>query len=198
MLSQSQKRSLILASSSPYRKWLLERLGIPFDVHSPAIEEDRQPGETPGRMVERLAESKAAIVAQRYPAAVVIGSDQVAMHGGEVVGKPGNVEGARRQLATFSGRQVDFLTAVSVQCPELALRFSACVVTEVCFRDLTADEIERYVARDNPIDCAGSFKSEAAGTALLRSMRSSDPTAIVGLPLISVAQALREAGYNVP
>jgi len=198
MPSQSQKRSLILASSSPYRKLLLERLGLPFDVQSPAVEETRQAGETPRRMVERLAESKAAIVAQRFPAAVVIGSDQVAVHGEEVVGKPGNAEGARLQLASFSGRQVDFLTAVSVQCLEIALHFSACVVTEVCFRDLAEDEIERYVAFDNPIDCAGSFKSEAAGTALLRSMQSSDPTAIVGLPLISVAQALRAAGYNVP
>jgi len=198
MPSQSQKRSLILASSSPYRKLLLERLGIPFDVQAPAIDETRQPGESPDRMVERLAQSKAAIVARRVPAAVVIGSDQVAVHGGEVVGKPGSTEGARRQLAAFSGRQVDFLTAVSVQCLELALRFSACVVTQVCFRDLNEGEIRRYIARDNPIDCAGSFKSEAAGAALLRSMQSADPTAIIGLPLISVAQALREAGFDVP
>jgi septum formation protein len=198
MPPQSQKRSLILASSSPYRKLLLERLGIPFEVESPTIDESRLPGETPARMVERLAESKAARVAQRAPGAVVIGSDQVAVHDGQVIGKPGSPERARMQLNSFSGQRVDFLTAVSVQCLETGLQFAACVVTEVCFRDLAEDEIERYVARDNPVDCAGGFKSEAAGTALLRAMRSSDPSAIIGLPLISVAQALREAGYAVP
>jgi len=198
MPPQSQKRSLILASSSPYRKMLLERLGIPFTVRSPAVDETPLPGEAPARLVERLAESKAGAIAQHSPHAVVIGSDQVAVHDGQVVGKPGDALRARRQLASFSGRQVDFLTAVSVQCLELGLRYATCVVTEVLFRDLDAREIERYVARDNPVDCAGGFKSEAAGTALLRAMRSSDPTAIVGLPLISVAEALRQAGYPVP
>ena len=149
-------------------------------------------------MVERLANSKAGVVARRFPAAVVVGSDQVAVHDGQVIGKPGSADRARLQLRSFSGHQVDFLTAVSVQCLELGLRFAACVVTEVCFRTLADDEIERYVARDNPIDCAGSFKSEAAGTTLLSAMRSSDPTAIIGLPLISVAQALRQAGYAMP
>jgi septum formation protein len=189
---------LILASSSPYRKMLLDRLGIPFEVRSPAVDESRQAGESPERMVERLAALKAAAVAQGSPAAVVIGSDQVALYDGQVVGKPGNVARARQQLSSFSGRQVDFLTAVSVQCLEAQLSFAACVLTEVCFRDLSKAEIERYIARDNPVDCAGSFKSEAAGSTLLRSMRSSDPTAIVGLPLISVAEALRQAGYAVP
>jgi len=189
---------LILASSSPYRKLLLERLGIPFAVLSPAVDETPLPGEKPARLVERLAESKAAAIAKRSPLAVVIGSDQVAVHAGQMVGKPGSTDRARLQLASFSGRQVDFLTAVSVQCLELDLRYAACVVTEVIFRELEALEIERYVALDNPVDCAGSFKSEAAGTALLRAMRSTDPTAIVGLPLISVAQALRQAGYAVP
>jgi septum formation protein len=195
---QTQKRSLILASSSPYRKMLLDRLGIPFAVQSPEVDESRQAGESPERMVERLAAWKASAVAQGSPAAVVIGSDQVALHEGRVVGKPGSTARARQQLSSFSGRQVDFLTAVSVQCLEARLSFAACVVTEVCFRDLSEAEIERYIARDNPVDCAGSFKSEAAGIALLRSMRSSDPTAIVGLPLISVAEALRQAGYAVP
>jgi septum formation protein len=198
MPPQSQKRSLILASSSPYRKLLLERLGIAFDVVSPSVDESRQPGEAPARLVERLAEAKATAVARLSPAAVVIGSDQVAVHDGRVVGKPGDAARARQQLASFSGRQVDFLTAVSVQCRELDLRYAACVVTEVLFRDLAMAEIERYVARDNPVDCAGAFKSEAAGIALLRAMRSSDPTAIIGLPLISVAQALREAGLAAP
>jgi septum formation protein len=177
---------------------LLERLGIPFEVRSPAVDESRQAGESPERMVERLAASKAAAVAQGSPAAVVIGSDQVALHDGQVVGKPGSAARARQQLSSFSGRQVDFLTAISVQCLEARLSFADCVLTEVCFRDLSEAEIERYIARDNPVDCAGSFKSEATGTALLRSMRSSDPTAIVGLPLISLAEALRQAGYAVP
>jgi len=198
MPPQSQKRSLILASSSPYRKMLLERLGVPFTVLSSAVDESRRPGEAPARMVQRLAETKAAIVAQDSPAAVVIGSDQVAVHAGQVVGKPGDAARARQQLTSFSGSEVEFLTAVSVQCLELGLHFAASVVTEVSFRDLTAAEIERYIARDNPLDCAGAFKSEAAGIALLQATHSSDPTAIIGLPLISVAQALREAGYNVP
>ena len=177
---------------------LLERLGVPFTVLSSAVDESRRPGEAPARMVQRLAETKAAIVAQDSPAAVVIGSDQVAVHAGQVVGKPGDAARARQQLTSFNGSEVEFLTAVSVQCLELGLHFAASVVTEVSFRDLTAAEIERYVARDNPLDCAGAFKSEAAGIALLQAMHSSDPTAIIGLPLISVAQALREAGYNVP
>jgi septum formation protein len=198
MQQQSQKRSLILASSSPYRKMLLVRLGIPFEVFSPAVDETALAGEPPSRLVRRLASAKAQAVAGRFPAAVVIGSDQLAVHDGQVVGKPGTAARARQQLASFSGSRVDFQTAVAVMCAELGFEFTALVTTEAIFRDLSAVEIQRYVARDRPLDCAGGFKSEEAGTTLLRALRSDDPTAIVGLPLISVAEALRQVGYPVP
>ena len=198
MQPQSQKRSLILASSSPYRKALLERFGIPFAVRSPEVDEAPRPGEPPPAQVERRAQVKAATVAGQAPAAVVIGSDQVAVHDGKVVGKPGDPRGARQQLASFSGRRVDFLTAFSVRCIELDYQVTVSVPTEVYFRELSTAEIQRYVAQDNPVDCAGAFKSEATGVTLLREMRSSDPTAIVGLPLISLAETLRRAGFRIP
>ena len=198
MHPQAHKKSLLLASSSPYRKLLLERLGIPFEVHSPQIDETARPGETPARLVKRLAAEKAEAVARLLPAAVVIGSDQLALHDGQVVGKPGTAARARRQLASFSGSRVDFLTALSVRCEDSGFRFENTVTTEVWFRSLSQAEIRRYVARDDPIDCAGGFKSEATGTALLQAMRSDDPTAIIGLPLICLAEALRQAGFDLP
>jgi septum formation protein len=198
MQPQSHVRKLILASSSPYRKLLLERLQLPFEATAPAIDESPLPGESPSALVARLAARKAAVVAARNPAAVVIGSDQVAVHRARIVGKPGTTERAREQLAAFSGDSVEFLTAVSVQCRETGQRHDRTVITEVAFRTLTADEIRRYVRLDRPLDCAGAFRSEAAGGALLRYMRSDDPSAIVGLPLIAVAAALREAGFAVP
>ncbi len=198
MHAKSQKRSLILASSSPYRKLLLERLGLPFEVQYSSVDESPQPGETPARQVKRLAAAKTDAVCECRPAAVVIGSDQLAVHEGRVLGKPGSAAGARRQLTAFSNSRVDFLTALSIRCADSGFRFEKTVTTEVRFRTLSAAEIRRYVALDHPIDCAGGFKSEACGTALLQAMRSDDPTAIVGLPLISVAEALRQAGFKVP
>jgi septum formation protein len=198
MQAQSQKRLLVLASSSPYRKLLLERLGLPFEVHPPAIDETPAAGESAAQLVARLADEKAQVIAHRLPAAVVIGCDQVAAHRGRLVGKPGTAARARQQLAWFSGSQVDFLSAVAVHCQELDFRFATTVVTEVCFRTLSEQEIRHYVERDNPVDCAGGFKSEETGTALLSAMRSDDPTAIIGLPLIRLAEALREAGYALP
>jgi len=195
---QSQKRLLILASSSPYRKLLLQRLGIPFETHGPAIDESALRGETPVALVARLAGEKAQAVALRWPEAIVIGSDQVAVHNGQVVGKPGSAAGARQQLAAFSGSRIDFLTAVSVRCADSGFRFERIVTTEVRFRILKEAEIRRYVQRDNPVDCAGSFKSEETGSALLQAMRSDDPTAIIGLPLIGIAEALRLAGFDLP
>jgi septum formation protein len=177
---------------------LLERLGLPFEVQSPSVDESPQPGETPGRQVKRLAAAKAEAVSQCRPAAVVIGSDQLAVHEGRVLGKPGSAAGARRQLTAFSGSRVDFLTAISIRCAETGFHFERTVTTEVRFRTLSPAEIRRYVALDHPVDCAGGFKSEASGTALLHAMRSDDPTAIVGLPLISVAEALRQAGFDAP
>ena len=198
MQVQSQKRSLVLASSSPYRKLLLERLGLPFEIRSPAIDETPAANETAKQLVARLADAKALAVADRFPAAVVIGCDQVAVHQGTIVGKPGTAASARRQLAAFSGSHVDFLSAVAVRCQESGYHFATTVVTEVFFRTLAEDEIRRYVERDDPVDCAGGFKSEETGVALLRAMRSDDPTAIIGLPLICVAEALRRAGLELP
>jgi septum formation protein len=198
MQKQAQKKSLLLASSSPYRKMLLERLGLPFEIQVPAVDEAERPGESPARLVARLAAEKAEAVAVRAPGAIVIGSDQVAVHNGRAVGKPGSAAKARQQLLAFSGSRVDFLTAVCVRCTGSDFRFDRTVTTEVRFRLLSEPEIRRYVAHDNPVDCAGGFKSEAAGITLLQAMRSDDPTAIIGLPLISVAEALRQAGLELP
>lgn len=198
MQAQSLKRTLILASSSPYRKSLLARLGLPFEVCSPATDETHRPDEPPAELAARLAREKAASVARRFPQAVVIGSDQVAVHRGRIIGKPGTAERARRQLERFSGESVDFITAISVQCQQSGLRYEATVATEVAFRPLSGAEIRRYVDLDQPTDCAGAIRSEAAGPTLLSAMRSSDPTAIIGLPLIAVAAALRLAGFTLP
>jgi len=198
MQSQSRKCPLILASSSPYRKILLERFGLPFEACSPAIDEDALPGEEPAALAARLAGEKAEAVSRRRPEAVVIGSDQVAVFEGRIIGKPGSMAAARRQLAAFSGQRVIFLSAVAVRCAEREFHFDTIVPTEVVFRTLSAAEIRRYVERDMPVDCAGGFKSEQTGTALLQAMRSDDPTAIIGLPLISVGEALRRAGFDVP
>jgi len=177
---------------------LLERLGLPFSVQVPRVDETPCAGEAAGHLVTRLAHDKANAVARRFPAAVVIGSDQLAVCGDKVVGKPGNEENAIRQLQAFSGQTVHFMTAVSVLCAESGFEFRQTIVTDIRFRDLAEDEILRYVENDLPLDCAGSFKSEAGGISLMNAMRSDDPTAIVGLPLISISEALRQAGYKVP
>jgi septum formation protein len=198
MPRSSQNRQLILASSSPYRKMMLERLGIPFDTCPPAVDETPHTGETARRLVRRLAAAKADDVARRFPAGVIIGSDQVAVHQGQIVGKPGTAARARRQLGQFSGSRVDFLSAIAVRCLDSGFRYQAVIPTRVTFRSLSAAEIRRYVEQDRPLDCAGGFRSEASGTALLEAMQSQDPTAIIGLPLIAVAEALRQAGFAVP
>lgn len=198
MQQQSHKRNLILASSSPYRKILLERLGIPFRVHSPDADETPLKNEDPTRLVARLAASKAAAVALQFPGAVTIGSDQVATYDEEIIGKPLTTAAAVRQLQRFSGRTVHFLTAVSLLCKDMGFEENFTVLTEVSFRELSTPEIQRYIEKDQPLDCAGSFKSEAAGIGLLTAMKSSDPTAIVGLPLIGLSKSLRSAGFEVP
>ncbi len=195
---KSHPRALILASTSPYRRLLLERLGLPFEVVGPGIDEIPRPGEAPDTLAARLADEKALAVARRFPQAVVIGSDQVAVHAGRIIGKPGTPDEARRQLASFSGGQVVFLSAFSLRRLEDGFRHEGIVETEVLFRELTDGEIRRYVERDRPVDCAGGFRSEATGSALLQAMTSSDPTAIIGLPLIAVSEGLREAGFGVP
>jgi septum formation protein len=198
MPAQSQFEQLILASGSPYRSLLFQRLNLPFEVHSPDIDESPMENESPLDLVRRLADQKSAAVAGRFPAALVIGSDQVAVCGERIVGKPGNAARARKQLRDFSGQSIVFHTAVTVRCEATGFFFEHTVDTEVRFRQLGEAEIERYVKQENPIDCAGSFKSEAAGICLLQGLVSNDPTAIIGLPLIAVSEALRLAGFPLP
>ena len=177
---------------------MLERYPLAFETAAPGSDETALPGETPATLVARLSLDKAMSVANRHPAAVVIGSDQVAECGGAIVGKPGSVENARRQLAAFSGRAVTFLSAFAIVQAETGFVFERTVPTEVVFRSLGTDEIDRYLSLDRPLDCAGSFRSEANGPALLQRMTSDDPTAIMGLPLIELAKGLRAAGVPVP
>ena len=187
---------LILGSTSRYRRELLGRLRLPFDVQAPAVDENPLPGETPAATALRLALAKAPEVAARFPHAVVIGSDQVAEHAGQPVGKPGSHERAREQLRAMSGCSVVFHTAVAVVRAATGHAGSALVPVTVRFRTLNDTEIERYLHAEQPYDCAGSAKSESLGIALLDSIESSDPTALVGLPLIKTCQLLREAGLD--
>jgi septum formation protein len=198
MQLQSHNSKLILASSSPYRKLLLEQLDIPFVTCPPDVDESALSGEDAAALVRRLAMKKGVFVAQQFPDAVVIGSDQLAECNGQVVGKPGSVSKAIAQLHLFSNQTVIFRTAIAVLCRASGFLFESTVVTDVGFRRLEDDEIRRYVAADNPIDCAGSFKSESLGISLLNHMTSTDPTAIVGLPLISLSKALRKTGISLP
>lgn len=177
---------------------LLERLGLEFETFSPDIDETRRNGESAEDLVARLAGQKADAVAADKPSTVVIGSDQVAACQGKIIGKPGSLSNAVRQLQDFSGKRVQFFTAISVICLETRLRLDHTTPTDVCFRELSDVEIERYVNLDQPLDCAGSFKSERAGISLLESMTSNDPTAIIGLPLIALSRALRKAGFLLP
>jgi septum formation protein len=186
--------SLILASTSRYRKDLLERLGLAFATENPGVDESARAGESPAALAERLAEAKARAVAARHPGAVVVGSDQVAACGDRRLGKPGTAERAREQLAAASGRDVLFHTAVAVLHPGgLELHRDQ---TRVRFRTLTAGEIARYVELDAPFDCAGSFRSEGLGVALFEAIETRDPCALIGLPLVWLAAALARAGLD--
>ncbi len=188
---------LVLASTSRYRAELLRRLGLPFASVAPQVDEEQLPAETPESCAARLAEAKARAVAARRPGACVIGSDQVADWGGRILGKPGNAGRAMEQLRCFSGQRVAFHTAVCVVAPDGSER-GMLDTTTVVFRDLEDAEIARYVERESPLDCAGSFRAEGLGIALFERIESTDPTALVGLPLIGVARLLREAGYRLP
>jgi len=198
MQSQSHKPEIILASSSAYRKLLLERLKLEFSVFSPDIDESPLDQESPEHLVVRLAREKARAVSEQRPAAIVIGSDQLAVFENRIIGKPDTDDAAVQQLRSFSGQCVQFLSAVRLCCVDSGFDAGSMILTEVVFRALSDDEIRRYVELDQPLDCAGGFKSEAAGISLLTSMRSQDPTAIIGLPLITVSALLREAGFEVP
>ena len=185
---------LILASTSIYRRELLSRLGLPFEQARPEVDETALAGEAPAALALRLARAKAAALVNAD--SWVIGSDQVAELDGQPLGKPGTFDAAFAQLSAMSGRSVHFHTAVCLAGPGAA--HSASDLTQVHFRDLSADEIERYLHAESPLDCAGSFKCEGLGISLFEAIDSRDPTALVGLPLIATARLLRQAGFRVP
>ncbi len=189
---------LILASTSPYRRLLLERFGVPFETARPNVGEEHVAGETPSDRAMRLAVAKAEDVAARHPGAVVIGSDQVAASGHKVLDKPGDAATCRAQLASLSGSDAKFYTACAVIGPAGSVRLVHLDATTVFFRPLSGKEIERYVEREKPFDCAGGFKAEGLGITLFESIENQDPTALIGLPLIWLASALRRAGYALP
>lgn len=189
-------RPLVLGSTSVYRKDLLSRLGLPFEVVSPQVDETPLVGESPRDLALRLALAKARAVAHMHPEAVVIGSDQVADLGGVPLGKPGTHERAVAQLARMSGQTVVFQTAVAVVCQASGYAALELAPVSVKFRHLSAQDIENYLQREQPYDCAGSAKSEGLGIALLERIDSDDPTALIGLPLIRTCHLLRSAGVD--
>jgi septum formation protein len=189
---------VILASTSRYRRALFARLQVPFECVAPEVDEAAQPGELAAELATRLARAKAMAVLVRRPDAVVIGSDQAALRGSEILGKPGTPEACREQLRRSSGQSVVFLTAVHVIDGATQTAQSHLDETRVHFRDLTLAEIDRYIERDDPLDCAGGFKAESLGIALFERIDSRDPTALTGLPLAWLSRALRIAGLQVP
>lgn len=196
MANPATNPALILASGSRYRAELLGRLQIAFQAMPSQVDETPQPGENPRELTQRLAVAKARALAQAHPQAWILGSDQSASAQGRILGKPGTLERAREQLRLLSGQIVEFLTAVAlVQGTRL---LQALDVTTVRFRRLDEATIARYLAAEPALDCAGSFKCEGLGISLFEEMRSSDPTGLIGLPLIRTAALLREAGFRIP
>lgn len=187
---------LILASTSIYRRELLERLRIPFEVISPKVDETALSGESSHDLSLRLAHAKAAAVSKTRPDAWIIGSDQVADLCGAAIGKPGNFERAMAQLQLMRGQTVTFYTALCLMKGDK--QTTLCIPTEVKFRKLSDDVLETYLLTEEPYDCAGSAKSEGLGISLLEAIKSDDPTALVGLPLIALTTLLRDAGFAIP
>ncbi len=186
-------RRLVLASSSRYRRALLERYGVAFSSTAPDIDENPLPGESPRALVRRLGEAKAAAVSGD----LVIGSDQLAVVGDEIFGKPLTTAVAEQQLRTLSGREIEFLTSVAVRDGKSGECYSEIVSVSVAFRHLTPADIATYVAIEQPLDCAGGFKCEGLGITLFERIESDDPTALTGLPLIALARLLRRHGFDV-
>lgn len=191
-------RPLILGSTSRYRRELLARLGLAFDAQAPDVDETPEAGEAPQALAKRLALAKAREVAQRFPDAIVIGSDQVADLHGTPLGKPHTHERAISQLSQMSGQTVLFHTAVAVVCQASGFEALEVAVIRTHFRALSLAEIERYLLAEQPYDCAGSAKSEGLGISLLQSIDNDDPTALIGLPLIRTCHMLRQAGLQIP
>ena len=190
------KPLFLLASTSAYRRELAARLHLPFEVANPQVDETAIPGESPPQRAQRLSLAKARAVAQRHRHALVVGSDQVAALGERILHKPRDAESCRRQLAALAGHTASFYTGCALVHPHGTQTYLD--TTSVVFRTLTPEEIERYVAAEQPFDCAGGFKAEGLGIALFERIDSADPSALIGLPLIWLAGALRAAGLQVP
>lgn len=188
--------TLALASTSPYRRELLARLRVPFEVAAPLVDETPRPGESPRALVERLSREKALAVAARFADALVIGSDQVAILDGVPLSKPGTHERAVAQLAAMRGRRIEFLTGVAVHATATGATHARVVPYFVEFRDFADAEAEAYLAAERPYDCAGAAKAEGLGIALIRRMEGDDPTALVGLPLIALVDLLALHGFR--
>lgn len=196
-IGQSGPHRLVLASTSPYRRELLNRLGVAFDVSAPDVDESRLPGERPEALVRRLAEAKARAVGLYHTEALIIGSDQVAVIDGEILGKPGAHEAAAGQLRRLSGRRVTFLTGLCLLNSVTGHVQLEVIPFHVIFRELTDGMIENYLRREQPYNCAGSFKSEGLGIALFERLEGDDPTALIGLPLIRLSRMLEAEGIAV-
>ena len=189
---------LILASTSPFRAELLLRLALPFDTFAPDIDETSTAGESPEAMVRRLTAAKAEAARKTHPAHLVIASDQCAVCDGEIIGKPGNHENAVRQLSSFAGKEVRFLTGLALLNTRTGNMQLDVVPFGVTFRQLSAAQIERYLERERPYNCAGSFKSEGLGITLFEKMSGDDPNALIGLPLIRLTTFLINEGVELP
>lgn len=190
-------QQIVLASSSAFRQALLQRLALPFEVAVPAIDEAALPSETAPQTAARLAEAKARAVAPRHAGALIIGSDQIAVCGNQSMGKPGNHANAVRQLQAMRGNSVVFHTALCLLNARTGSAQNATVPTTVTFRNLSDEEIERYLRREQPYDCAGSAKSEGLGIALIERLQGDDPNALIGLPLIALVGMLKREGVSV-
>ncbi len=190
-------KTLVLASTSPFRKALLERLELPFETQAPEVDEQRLQGETAEQLVRRLAEAKARAVAASWPDALIIGSDQVAVIDNEVLGKPGNHDNAHRQLASASGKQVTFLTGLCLHNSHGGGTQTEVVPFTVHFRTLGDEQIDNYLRKEQPYNCAGSFKSEGLGISLFERLEGDDPNALIGLPLIRLVRMLENEGVRV-
>lgn len=190
------KQPLLLASSSPFRQALLAKLGLPFSTAVPDIDESALPGESATQLVTRLAKLKALALADHAPDSLIIGSDQVGALNGTFLGKPHTVARAREQLRAASGQCVTFYTGLALYCSRRKQFWQCCETVEVNFRLLTDAEIDAYIAREQPLNCAGSFKSEGLGITLFESLRGRDPNTLIGLPLIALCGFLRDAGLD--
>lgn len=196
-MNPNSTRTLVLGSTSPFRKQILEKLNIHFETDKPEIDETAKENESPFQLVERLAIEKAQAVAKNWSDAIIIGSDQVAVFDNQILGKPHIHEKAVEQLTAFSGNKVEFLTGLAVIDTKTNKTLSLVEPFEVHFKDLTANEIENYLLNEKPYKCAGSFKSEALGITLFEKLSGDDPNTLIGLPLIKLVAVLKELGFEV-